>query len=213
MKDKKLYIVFSATPLKMGTLIRKVTRESYNHISVSLCPKLSKMYSFARHYKKAPLYGGFVCETPSRYRHNNKVAGIFVCALPINNQQYMKIKNQLDYMSKNKEKYSYNLISAAFAPLNKRFYIKNSFTCAEFAAYILSMVSLKFHHDRFYSIEDIRKELIPYAVYFGPFYSAKLKESGEYEKRISFYDICKYTIKSVTKNVADSKSHKNKPTL
>ena len=72
MEEKKLYVVFSATPLKVGSMIRTVTGEKYNHVSISFSPRLKTLYSYARYYKKAPLYGGFVKENAERYQNKGK---------------------------------------------------------------------------------------------------------------------------------------------
>ena len=59
-----LYVVFSATPYRMGKLIRFVTREPYNHVAISTEASLTRMYSFARRFYRTPFYGGFVTEEP-----------------------------------------------------------------------------------------------------------------------------------------------------
>ena len=56
--DNAIYIVFSATPTGMGSLIRKATRNRYNHVSLSLSRDIRKMYTFARLHRAIPLYGG-----------------------------------------------------------------------------------------------------------------------------------------------------------
>ena len=54
--DNAVYIVFSATPTGTGRLIRKATRNQYNHVSLSLNRDIRKMYSFARIHRAIPLY-------------------------------------------------------------------------------------------------------------------------------------------------------------
>ncbi len=195
--SKRLYVIFSATPLKMGTIIRTATGERYNHVSLSLSPRLEKMYSFARRYKSTPLYGGFVCETPARYRHKGKTAEIFVCALPVSDEQYGEISKIFEEMEKSRLQYNYNLFSAALAPLSLRFPIKNFFTCAEFAAYIISSVYPKVRADKFYSVDDLRHLLSDFAVYYGAFPNIKdSRPDLSYEKQIPFRRICRLTLRS-----------------
>lgn len=197
MKEKRLYVVFSATPLKMGTMIRTVTGERYNHISVSFDHKLRKMYSYARYYKKAPLYGGFVCEKPSRYKNNDKTADVFVCALPITAQQCLDIKKRLRLMSRNPKQYIYNFYSAALAPFSRRVFVPNCFTCVEFASHIISMVCPLVKADRFYSVEQLRRILSPYLVYLGPFPDIEQYNlDSEYHKHIPLYDVCRLSLRS-----------------
>ena len=195
--SKRLYVIFSATPLKMGSIIRTATGERYNHVSLSLSPRLEKMYSFARRYKSTPLYGGFVCETPARYRYNGKVAEAFVCALPISEQQHCELSQKFNEMEKSAHQYYYNLFSAALAPLSVRFPVKNSFTCAEFAAYIISKVYPMISADKFYSVDDLRQLLSDFAVYYGDFPNIKDSHPDlSYEEQIPFRKVCRLTFRS-----------------
>lgn len=169
MKQKKLYVVFSATPLKIGSMIRTVTREKYNHVAISFDPCLRNLYSYARYYKKTPFYGGFVKEKASRYMHQNKIAEIYVCAIPITYKQCRLIKEKLYYMIENYRRYRYNMFSAAAAPFSKRVFVPGCFTCVEFVISILSEIMPEISANRFYSIEDLRQILIDYGMYKGPF--------------------------------------------
>ncbi|MGN0978699.1 MAG: hypothetical protein ACI4PH_11640, partial [Faecousia sp.] len=71
---KYLYVLFSATPYRMGYWIRRVTGEPYNHVAIATEETLRELYAFARKYYRAPFYGGFVREHPSRYHHNGVTA-------------------------------------------------------------------------------------------------------------------------------------------
>ncbi len=65
MKD--IYVILSATPTKMGKMIRTLTRYELNHASISLTEDLTEMYSFARYRAVNPLVGGFVKEFPKGF--------------------------------------------------------------------------------------------------------------------------------------------------
>ena len=80
---EKIYLIFSMTTTKVGKMIRRVTKYPYNHVSVSLTPDLAVIYSFARHYKDMPFYGGFVCEGIKRFCNRAGLAKIMVCAVPV----------------------------------------------------------------------------------------------------------------------------------
>jgi len=167
--DKMLYVVFSATPLKVGSMIRVVTREKYNHVAISFSDNLSKLYSFSRYYKKAPLYAGFVREKAERYHNNGKIADVFVCAIPISKDNCIKLKNKLRYMAENHKRFRYNILSAALAPLSKRVMISNCYTCIEFVVLMLSEILPEISSKKFYSIEGLRCILKDYAIYKGPY--------------------------------------------
>ncbi len=211
MDKNKLFVVFSATPLKMGSFIRTATGERYNHVSLSLSPKFNKMYSFARRHKNTPFYGGFVCETPARYRHKGKVAEVFVCALPVTDDKYTELENLFLDMEKKREQYFYNLFSAALAPISRRFPVRNSFTCAEFAVFVISKIYSGLDADKFYSVDDLRQKLEEFSVYFGPFPNIKECESDlSYEQKIPFHKNIRLTFGSGKNLVKASLNRKNR---
>ncbi len=187
MEEKMLYVVFSATPLKIGSMIRTVTGEKYNHVSISFSPSLKTLYSYARYYKKAPLYGGFVKENAERYQNKGKTADVFVCAIPITCKQCQILKKQLVSMAENHEQYRYNILSAALAPMSKRVIVPGCFTCIEFVTSMLSQILPSVSAEKFYSIEDLRRILLKYAVYSGPFPNIDGRSFDEvYEKPMGF---------------------------
>ena len=63
---RSVYIMVSRTDTRIARMIRAATHYPYNHVSVTLDPALDRWYSFARYHRDAPLYGGFVAETPAR---------------------------------------------------------------------------------------------------------------------------------------------------
>lgn len=106
---KKVYIVFSSTPFRMGKLVRQLTGDKYNHISISLDRELTRMYSFARRYYKMPFYGGFVRESVSRYNLDGKTTQVCICAIPVTTSQFEILETQLHTMETNKEHYLYKI--------------------------------------------------------------------------------------------------------
>lgn len=203
MEQEYLYVVFSATPLKIGKMIRTVTRDKYNHVSISLDPDLKTLYSYARYHKKAPLYGGFVCETPSRYKHGEKVASISVCSLPITAEQKEEIISRIENMQENVEKCRYNMVSAMIAPLSKRVFVPNCYTCIEFATSVIAPVFDMVKSENFYSVDMLYEILSEYEIFSG-FYSQAESDSPcqQYEKDLRFYDVVGLSVKNEIKYAA-----------
>jgi len=187
MENRMLYVVFSATPLKIGSVIRTITHGEYNHVALSFEKDLSKLYSYARYHKKTPFYGGFVEENATRYRHKNKIAKIYVCAIPLPSEVYIKIKEQIDTMLLSPKKYKYNMFSAVTTPISKRVHIDGCYTCIEFVISILSMVLLDISKKEFYTIESLRKRLSKYLIYKGPFPNCLQATDEVYEKKIPLH--------------------------
>ncbi len=164
-----IYVAFLSTPYRIGKFIRKITRFPYNHTAVSLSPKMKYLYSFSRHYKNAPFYGGFTKESVLRYRHKGETALIKVCAVPVSEENYQDAKKRLEFFANNSEEHIYNMISAACFPFKTRVRIKHSFTCVEF---VLSMLqkytdipALK--NKKFCSLRELSEHLENYKIYEG----------------------------------------------
>lgn len=169
MDQKYLYVVFSATPYRMGAMIRAVTGEPYNHVAIAMEKDLRRLYAFARRYYRTPFYGGFVTEGPCRYHHRGLAATIRVCRVPVTEAQWEALRSRLEDMSARADHYLYNHLSAAAAPLHRKIRVRDAYTCAEFAVSVLNELGYGFHPRRFYSIGAIAESLEPYRVYDGDF--------------------------------------------
>lgn len=168
-KKRYLYVALFSSPFKIGSFIRAVTKYTYNHAAISLSPKMKYLYSFSRHYKNAPFYGGFTKESILRYRYRGKTALMKVFAIPVSEEQYQAAKKRLVFLSEHSEGFVYNMISAACFPFRVNVRIDRSFTCVEF---VLSM--LKKYADipvlknrDFCSIRELSELLDDYTVYEG----------------------------------------------
>lgn len=163
-----VYIVFSATPYKMGRMIRTVLRNPYNHISLSFDPDLSTMYTFARFHENMPLYGGFVSESPCRYQRNGHSAQLKVCRVEMPEENYIALRQFVAHMEQRSRKYIYNLYSAMVTPFHIRILIRDSYTCAEFVGDALSIAGLNIPMGAFHSLKKLEQLLAHCTVYEGP---------------------------------------------
>lgn len=170
MNDQKyLYVLFSATPYRMGRMIRLVTGEPYNHVSIGMEEDLKELYAFARRYYHTPFYGGFVTEHPYRYHHNGDTAQIRLYRLPISREQWQQLQQRLHHMRSHPNRYLYNHLSALLAPLHRKVTVRDAFTCAEFTVSVLQQLGYDFSTKKFYSIGDIAEKLEPFRFYDGEF--------------------------------------------
>ena len=163
-----LYVVFSRTKCKMGSFIRTMTHGFYNHVSVALDPRLDEVYSFSRFKHKTPFCAGFVREGAERYRIENHIAEIAVCAVEVDAAHMEAVKTRLADMMAGRDRYVYNMLSAACVPLRHTVRIRDSYTCIEFALSILRTACYPLG-DRYYSITDLYDELSPCCVYRGEY--------------------------------------------
>ena len=168
IKVKSIYVVFSATPYKMGRFIRGMTGNRWNHVSVSLSPQLAPMYSFARVYRNTPFFAGFIHESLCRYsKLAEKDSEIRVCRVPVPDERYERVSLLLSDMSAHKERYLYNYVSAAFALFGVRLNIHGAYTCAEFAGDVLNVAGLEISYGAFHEIDEMAHLLSAYTIYEG----------------------------------------------
>ncbi len=167
--ERNLYILFSATPYRMGSWIRYVTGEPYNHVAIATDERLRTLYSFARRYYHTPFYGGFVTEGAYRYHHKGATAQVQLYRLPLNREQWKMLNRVLEEMQAQPEHYLYNHLSVLTAPMHWKVPVRDAYTCAEFVVSILSTLGFPFDPDRFYTIGDIAQPLEKYLVYSGEF--------------------------------------------
>lgn len=179
MEDQtNLYVLFSATPYRMGRWIRLVTGEPYNHVSIAVNKDLTNIYSFARRYYTTPFYGGFVSEDPCRYRHNGRTASIRLYRLPLTARQWQLLQEMLEDMKEHADHYLYNHLSAIVAPLHRQIRVRKAFTCAEFTVNVLSRLGFDFDPNRFYTIGAIAQRLSAYHVYTGDFPECPVEDTS-----------------------------------
>ena len=107
----KIYIVLTHTGTILSRIVKYYTRRDFSHVSISLDKGLTQMYSFGRLNPYNPFLGGFVHEYVNEgtfKRFKNTTTAIY--SLEINEEQYEIIKNNIDKMEQEKEKYKFNII-------------------------------------------------------------------------------------------------------
>lgn len=174
-----LYVVLSATPYRMGHMIRRVTGEPYNHISIATDESLTRLYSFARRYYRLPLYGGFVAESPARYHHKGITSQIRVYRLRVPERRWKKLVAALEEMEQHRDHFLYNHLSVLAAPIHRKISIQDAYTCAEFVVAVLNNLGFGFDPERFYTIGEIGQALEEHLFYQGDF-PAPAQEDPEF---------------------------------
>ena len=134
--SNNLYIILSATPLKMGKFIRKVTKYQYNHVSISIDNELKE----------------------SSLRYKDSVVNIY--RIEISNKNYNKLKKHFNSLWKDKNNYVYNMYSAGLYIVKKKVKLKKAYTCIEFVTNILeNYTKIEIDNNKFYQVKDIEKLL------------------------------------------------------
>ena len=162
--DNAIYIVFSATPTGMGSVIRKATRNRYNHVSLSLSRDIHKMYSFARLHRTIPLYGGFVAESILRYQSFAGEAKVKICRVEVPEPRFTYLRNYLERLWSEREEYI-----ALASLIHLRPAISKAYTCVTFVQGILARYGLAgVTETDIPTVRAVERRLAPYTVYEGP---------------------------------------------
>ncbi len=180
---KRIYLVFSSTPYKIGKIIRMLTGEAYNHVSIALDRDLRELYGFARRYYRTPLLGGFVKESLSRYHVHGIATQVRVCQVEITQEQYSTLKSRLEQMDMQKEQYLYNHLSVLATPFGRLVKIKDAYICTEFAAEVLHGLGLPLDPNKYYSVETLAAMFAGSEVYRGPMPKADWMDAEYFARR------------------------------
>lgn len=167
--DNTIYVVFSATPTKMGRLIRGATRNRYNHVSLSFDRDIRKMFSFARLHRAVPLYGGLVVESILRYQSFAGAARVKICRIPATSDQMDLLRSDMERLWLHREEYIYNTLAAVASLVCLRPAISKAYTCVTFVQDILCRHQLAgaTRWDR-PTVRALERQLASFVIYEGP---------------------------------------------
>ena len=137
-KNRTIYIVVSQTGSIVSKILKLLTGPKYNHVSVSLDESLEPMYSFARKYTYNPFWGAFVKEYPGKGALARfKDTEVDVLELPCTEEQYGMVRERLEKMYRERDKYRYNYRGLFSAYFSKKYHKKHHYYCSEFVATLL----------------------------------------------------------------------------
>lgn len=135
---QKIYIIISQTGTLLSNIIKQVTGDPYNHVSISLDKNLLNMYSFGRKYTYNPFIGVFVVEHINEgvYKRFKDTKCKIIC-VNVSDEQYNTIRCKLMDMNKEFNKYKYNLVGLILALFHIDINLENKFYCSKFVKYLL----------------------------------------------------------------------------
>lgn len=138
MSNKDIYIVLSRTGTSFSNIIALFTQKEYSHVSLSLDDSFTKMFSFGRLIPTKVLPAGLVEE--------NLYDGVFalypqskclVYKVPITEEQYDNIHNDIKEFFQEQYKYKYSILGAVTSFFNKSYKRDYYYFCSQFVAEIL----------------------------------------------------------------------------
>lgn len=139
VEKKSLYIVVSQTGTILSRIVKWVTKDKYNHVSIATSEDLEDMYSFGRTNPYNPFHGGFVKEAPTTgtFGRFYKTKAVVV-ELPVPIDVFNSISEQLRDMYVCRNLYHYNYKGLFLAYFGKVREKKNCYYCSEFVQKLLS---------------------------------------------------------------------------
>ena len=135
----KVLIIMSHTGTILSKMIRKVTGNTYNHVSISMKEDLSEMYSFGRRNPYNAIVAGFVQEHPKRgtfRRFKNTICHIL--ELEVSDESYAIMGDIVKRFYEERMRFKFNFLGILkarkkidYQPTYRKFY------CSQFVRYLL----------------------------------------------------------------------------
>ena len=136
---QKILIIMSHTGTWLSKLIRKVTGNTYNHVSVSMKEDLSEMYSFGRRNPYNAVVAGFVQEHPRRgtfRRFKNTICQVL--ELEVSDESYGIMHDIVKRFYEERTRFKFNFLGVLKARKNINYQTSyRKFYCSQFVRYLL----------------------------------------------------------------------------
>ena len=176
-----IYVMLSRTHTIPARLIRLYTGNPYSHTSIALDSELREMYSFARKGIWNPFDSGFIKEDiNSGIFGKDKNVYCSIYAVPVTEEQYCSIKEEISHFVKNPDEYGYNYTGLFCAMFGKNIEDGKHFLCSQFVNHIFykSGMSLFDKEDELVKPYDFHLKLKHHRIYRG-----KLTEYRDFLKK------------------------------
>lgn len=133
----KIYLAFVDTPGFFASIIRRVLKQKYVHVVISMDAELEEAYSIGRRYPAIPLIAGFEKENKREILQVFPNAEYLVCSIDCTEKQKNDIRIELENAMRHRFHYHYAVIGLPFILANRPFYQKNHYTCSSYLAKLL----------------------------------------------------------------------------
>lgn len=195
-KDQRyIYILLSRTHTVPARLIRFFTKAPYSHTSLALDLELKEMYSFARRHIYNPFDSGFVnedIETGIFGRDKNVYCSVY--AIPVTEEQYRIVREELQHFIEHRELYNYNYMGLVGILFGKNISKDYNYFCSQFVSHVLSRSGIELFKKEHGLIQpyDFHLQLQQQRIYRG-----KLSEYRKYIKTLQKDELPKGCVQAV----------------
>lgn len=142
-----VYILLTDTKTQFSRLSKLVTRDPYNHVSISFDRNFKEIYTYALQTAKNGIRGGVKKES----RRILKGAQYALYKINVTNEVYEKIKTQVKYFTKHITDTSYNHLALLNTIFQKEIFKsrdKMQMICSQFIAVIFESAGVQLLKDR-----------------------------------------------------------------
>ena len=138
----EIYIAFVDTPGFFAGIIRRVIKQKYIHVALSLDPYLEETYSIGRRHPSVPLIAGFEKEDKYKILRAFPDADYMICRIRCTTEQKKYIEQELNRAMEQRFSYHYTILGLPFILMNIPFYQKNHYTCSSYLARLLEQAGV-----------------------------------------------------------------------
>lgn len=152
---REIYIVTTYTGTVLSSVIRRLSKVPYAHVSLSLERDLSPMYAMGRVYARTPIIAGLVKENISQGLYALKPnTECRVYSLEVTDKEYAKLKFNLRNTWRDRKLYKYDVKGLVRLKIDRPKPIKeNKYVCSNFVANMLEMSDIKIFEKPAYMIQ------------------------------------------------------------
>lgn len=134
---KSVYILLTMSGTGVSKFMKFFVRSEFIHVSLSFDEDLKTSYSMGRLKVNNPWVGGFVEEHPDTGVFGKFNPWCEVLKLDIEEERYMKLKSDIEYLKENRKKYTYNYFGVPLIYFKIPHKLKRSFTCTQLVGTLL----------------------------------------------------------------------------
>jgi len=135
---EKLYFALVDTPGFFAGIIRKVIKQDYVHVAMSMDAELTQAFSIGRRNPAVPFFAGFTQEHSEQVLRKFPNAKYRIISVTCTEEQKEQIHCTLLECLNQKFQYHYCILGLPFILLKIPFYQYNHYTCSSFAAKVLT---------------------------------------------------------------------------
>lgn len=135
---KKIYILLTRSDTILSRVVHLVTADCYTHVSIAFDKSLQPLYSSSRKNGRTLFPAGPCREhlCGGYYQKHGQIPCVLY-ELPVTDEVYRSVKQQVQYIMENEQEYHFNIIGLILCQLNVPYHRERHFFCSQFVSQVL----------------------------------------------------------------------------